>query len=208
MNTFWIKIAGVAIGILIIIVVVSMFMPGGDNEPATAQSPNKPTNFYDQAREDRKNLIPSQEEETAISNQTPDSNVQEQEPNNNVPSPAVVVAQPAPVQPPQSNEITIYVKPLTESEKAEAEREINYEAPMYSIGRLPMTSYKPAIDSARRILSRWPDSIYAYKAKEMLAKIPERFYSQYHITPEELDTSMFLTSKAGTVPVKVKIEGR
>ena len=53
-----------------------------------------------------------------------------------------------------------------------------------------------------------PDSIYAYKAKEMLAKIPERFYSQYHITPEELDTSMFLTSKAGTVPVRVKIEGR
>ena len=211
MNTTWLKIASGAIGVLIVIVLVSMFMPSGDNQPAqtqTNQEGNPPTNFYQQAEKDKKDLLVTPEEEEAIASQTPDNNVEQpgepgQTTNNVTPPPAE--SQPVPTQP-QPTEITIYVKQLTNLEKTEAERELNYAVPMFSIGRLPTTSYKPAIDSVRRIINRWPDSIYAYNAKLLLAKIPPRYYQQYDITAEELDTSKFMKPRVGTVPVQVPIE--
>ncbi len=199
MNTFWIKIASGAIGILIIIVLVSMFMPSGNNEPASPLSPepNLPTTFYGQAKQDQNELLTMPQEVVPESNQTPENVVE---------PPAPVAVQPVPVEPPQTNEITIYAKKLSENEEILAQEQLDSAAPMFSIGRLPGPSFGPAIEAARRILNRWPESIYAYQAKKLLAKVPERYHAQYHITAEELDTSMFLKSRTGTLPYKVKAE--
>ena len=201
MNTFWIKIASGAIGVLIIIVVASMFMGGGENnpvqEPAESNSPPI-TGFYGQANHDMENFS------------VPDDSSAEDQPEITVPQPnqpSATTVQPVPPQP-QPTEITIYVKQLGEMDKIEAERELNYAVPSLSIARLPMTSYGPMLESARRIINRWPDSIYAYQARRMIAEVPERFRQQFHITSEEMDTSMFRTPRAGTVPVQVKIEDR
>lgn len=183
MNTLWIKIASGVIGILIIIVLVSMFMPSGEPEPA-------PT-FTERVEEDKENFLVPPEQ--------PD------EPNQSLPTPVEI--QPVP-EAPKTNEITIYVKQLIGIEQTEAERELSYAVPMLSIGRLPVTSYKPMIDAARRIINRWPDSIYAYKAKQMLAELPESERQKNAITSQELDISMFSKPRTGTVPYKVPIEDR
>jgi hypothetical protein len=203
MNTSWLKIASAAIGILIIIVLVTMYMPGGNNESAKQPAePNGPTTFYDQAKKDRENF--SVPEQTDTGNAASGS----QNPNEiGIQTPALIEVQQVPAKP-ASKEITIYVKQPTDMEKIEAEKEINIAVPMFSIGRLPGPSYKTAIDAIRRILNRWPDSIYAYQAKRMLAKVPERDRNQYNVTPEEMNISMFSKPRAGTVPFPVPAEER
>ena len=202
MNTSLLKIVSGAIVILIIIVLVTMYMPSGNKESQNQPNePNGPTTFYDQAKKDRENFsVPPEQintENTASGSQNPNET--------SIQTPAFIEVQPAQPQP-ASNEITIYVKKTNDIETVDAEKEINVAVPMFSIGRLPGTSYKTAIESIRRILNQWPDSIYAYQAKRLLAKVPERYHDQYHITAEEMDISKFSKPRAGTVPMKIKVE--
>jgi hypothetical protein len=201
MNTSWLKIASAAIGILIIIVLVTMYMPGGNNESEKQPSePNGPTTYYGQTQKDRENF--SVPEQTDTGNAASGS----QSPNETgIQTPALIEVQQVPAKP-APKEITIYVKQPTDIEKIEAEKELDYAVPMLSIGRLPGPSYKPMIDAARRIINRWPDSVYAYQSKRMLAKVPDRYHDQYNITPAEMDISMFSKPRAGTVPMKIKAE--
>ena len=206
MNTLWLKIASGVIGILIVIVIVTMLLPGGEKEPETTQPPvekQQPTNFYDQANKDKEELTVKENYADNPEEQTQSSIEPNQSENNAVAKP--VEAQPVPLQQ-QPTEVTIYVKQLNEAERTQAEEQLNWGVTSFSIGRLPATSYKASVDAARRIISRWPESIYSFNAKLMLAKIPERYQQQYKITPEELDTSIFYQTRAGTIPVKVKIE--
>ncbi|MBN2588898.1 MAG: hypothetical protein JXA96_03475 [Sedimentisphaerales bacterium] len=207
MNTLWLKIASGAIGILIIIVLVSMFMPGGDKESATqpvSDGNNLPSNFWEQVENDKEELsIPEDyanySEEDSLSANKPSV-------SNDIASPPIPQeAQPVPAQP-QPTETTIYVKKPNDAEEVEAEKQYNYALNSFSIGRLPTTSFKPSIDAARRIIDRWPDSIYAFQSKLLLAKVPERFQQQYKITSEEIDTSIFFQPRAGTRPVIITIE--
>ena len=201
MNTLWLKIASAVIGILILIVLVSTFMPGGDKESTPPEE--EQSTFYDQVERDRENLLVTEE----IPEDTEIESLPAVEPTEtiNTETPTTEIARPVePVRRP--TEMTIYIKQLNEIEESLAEQEISFEVANFSIGRLPVTSYKPAVDSARRILDRWPESIYAFKAKLMLAKIPIRYRDQYKITSDELSTNMFFQSRAGTVPVTVTIE--
>ncbi len=201
MNSLWFKIASGAIGILIIIVLVSMFMPSGGNKESAppAESNNPPVKtFAEQTEKDRAKYLVTQKE-TAF--RTDANNTSKPvEPNG-------ITAQSAPAAP-KPKEIMIYVKRLNQEDQIQADQEISNMVTMLDIGRLPVTSMKPAIDSARRILSRWPDSMYAYKAKQMLAAIPERYQQQYNITAQEKDSSMFLKPRAGTEPYPMPIEER
>lgn len=208
MNTLWLKIASAAIGILILIVIISMVMPGGDKESATQQVPDGKhlsLNYYEQAAKDKKDLSVN---ENYADNSGDDSQtaVEPGQSNNNA-TPIPVEPQIVPVQP-QSREMTIYVKKPNSSEQIEAEKQLEFATTSFSIGRLPGTSYKSAVDAARRIIERWPDGIYAFHAKLLLAKVPERYQKQYNITSEELNTDMFLQPRAGTIPVKITIEDR
>ncbi len=55
------------------------------------------------------------------------------------------------------------------------------------MARLPGMTYKRMVDYCRQIIQKWPGSEYAFKAKRMLADIPERYHQMYHITKEEID---------------------
>ena len=96
--------------------------------------------------------------------------------------------------------VVIYCKELSEIDKIEAERLLNIAVPGRSIGRLPMTSFKLMVDNCREIIRRWPDSWFAYRAKQMLADMPSRFRKRYRVTQEELDLSEFSEPRRGTKP--------
>ncbi len=53
-------------------------------------------------------------------------------------------------------------------------------------GRLPGMGFKQMVDYCRQIIQMYPDSVYAFKARRMLADIPLRYRKQYNITEEEL----------------------
>ena len=78
---------------------------------------------------------------------------------------------------------------LNEIQKIEAERLFEYAIQQRKIGRLPGPGYKPMVDTCRQMIEKFPGSIYEYKAKRMLADIPEGYREKYKITDEEIDLS-------------------
>ena len=194
MNTFWLKIAGLAVLAVVVIVLVSVFTSGTDSEP---EKPAK--TFYDQAEEDKEKFLAkpqaldTQEAPTvAKSEQTPAK-------TEGVES---VPPVPKPAEPPKPT--ILYFKPLSEIDTIEAERLLSVAVPGRSIGRLPMTGYNLMLDNCRQIIRKWPDSWYAFRAKQLLADLPERYQTRYRITKKELDVSRFAESRPGTQPFKVE----
>jgi hypothetical protein len=190
-NTFWLKIAGLTVLAGGVIVLVSVFTSGTDSEP---EKPEK--TFYDQAEEDKEKFLAkpqpldTQEQPAAAKPaQTPAT-------TENVES---VPPVPEPAKP-----TILYFKPLSEIDSIEAERLLNVAVPGRSIGRLPMTGFKLMVDNCRQIIRKWPDSGYAYRAKQLLADMPERYQKRYNITKEELDVSRFAESRPGTQPFTVE----
>jgi hypothetical protein len=199
MNTFWLKIAGIAVAVVVGIVVVSMFLPHG---PQGVQEPKPPEKtFYDQAEQDKKKFLAEPKPLENQQQQTP-TPAPQQPPENK--TEAAPPAQPA-VTPPKPTEPTvIYCKELSEIDDIEAQRLLNVAVPDRSIGRLPMTGFKLMVDCCRQILQKWPDSWYAYRATQLLADMPERYQKRYSITKEELDVSRFAVPRPGTKPFTIK----
>ena len=188
MNTFWLKIAGLAVVAVLVIVVVGMFSEG-TKEPEP--NPDEKT-FYDMVEKDKELLKkPQPVEQNQQTPSQPDTSVADQ----------TKVEPVQPVQPVQEppKPVTLYFKPLNEIDEVEASRYLNAAAPAKSMGRLQI-GYKNMVDNCRRIIQRWPDSWYAYRAKQMLIKMPERYYERYKITEEEKDLSRFTIQRPGTKP--------
>jgi len=203
MNTFWLKIAGAVIGIILIFVLVSTFTSGPAEEPVQSEQPAKPENFAQQVEADREKFsnlpqpVNTQEQNQTAENE---SETNTAEPMLEPPKPIEPISElPKPAEP-----ITLYFKPLSEIEEVEAERLYNVAVPGRSIGRLPMTRFKLMVDSCRQIIRRWPDSRYAYNAKKLLADMPERYYESYKVTPEEIDVSIYSKPREGTKPYTIK----
>ena len=95
---------------------------------------------------------------------------------------------------------TLYFKPLGEIEDIQAQELLPYATAGRSIGRLPILQYGLMVKACRQIEQRWPDSWYAFRAKQMLEEIAERYAANYKITEQELNISRFLTPKRGTEP--------
>ncbi len=190
MNTFWLKIAGIAIIVVVAVVAIAYFAGQGKTEPK-----QPPRTFYDQVEKDKEKFLtkpqpvnePAQEPNKPAKNETPIKPVQ----------PPVERTKPA--EPTQ-----LYFKPLSEIDEVEAERLLNVAVPGRSIGRLPMTGFKLMVDTCRQIITKWPDSWYAYQAKRMLADMPPRFRERYKVTDEEMDVSIFAQPRPGTQPYNVK----
>ncbi len=192
MNTFWLKIAALAIAVVAGIIVIGSFT-GGDSEPKEPE-----TTFYDKAEEDRQRFLAEpqglQAKETeSVAQQGPAA----------VESQAVVPVPPTPrpVEPPKPT--IVYCKDLSEIDKIEAERLLNAAAPARSLGRLQI-GFNLMMQNCRQILRRWPDSWYAYRAKQMIADMPERFRQRYKVTQDELDLSTFAEPRPGTRPFTVE----
>jgi hypothetical protein len=193
MNTFWLKMAGIVVVIIGAIVLVNVF---SSSEP---EGENKPKTFYDSAARDRNKFLTKPEPVDSSEQKTyiPEQHGTEPTKKND----STRTANKTPEAP---KTVTLYFSELSEIDKMEAERFLNIAVPGRSIGRLPVTGFRLMIDNCRRIIERWPDSWYAYRAKQMLADMPPRFRPRYHITEEELDFSRFAKPRPGTKPFVVE----
>jgi hypothetical protein len=165
MNTFWLKIAGAAVAVVGIIILVNAFLPKNEPKP-------QPKTVYDVWEKDDKRLRAEPQLTPPIS---PNQPVQPQGQQQASP-------QATSVEPPEPK-----FKEISEEEKIEAERLWEWVVTRRKMGRLPMMGYKQMVDTCREIIRRWPDSKYAFMAKRTLADIPERFQEMYHITKEEIN---------------------
>jgi hypothetical protein len=194
MNTFWLKIAALAVVVVVVIVLIGVFSSSERSRPA-AESANepeiKPKTFYDQVEKDREKFLA---EPQAAEEQVREQN---QPADNQTPAGPVRSA----VKPAQ-----LYFRPLSEIDEIEAARLLSVAVPGRSIGRLPGTGFKLMVDMCRQIISKWPDSWYAYRAKQMLIDMPTRFRERYKITKEELDVSEFTKQRPGTEPFTGTVE--
>ena len=82
---------------------------------------------------------------------------------------------------------TMQFRELTEEEQVEAERLLEWAIQTRKMGRLPAISYKQTIDTCRQIIKQFPGTEYEFKAKRILADIPEQYRSRYNVTEEEID---------------------
>jgi len=163
MIRFIVTIAVLALIIGGVIVIVNFF----SSEP---EQPKK--TFWDQVAEDDRKLRAEPEFKDIKQTEQP------------------VTAEPQP-------QVTIEPEPeptfeeLTEIEKVEAERLFEFAIQQRKIGRLPVTGFKPMVDACRDIIQKFPGSEFDYKARRMLADIPQRYRKRYKITEEETDLTRF-----------------
>ena len=76
-------------------------------------------------------------------------------------------------------------KELSEIEAIEAERLFEVAVMARSMGRT-QTGFKLMVDTCRQMIGKFDGSEYAFKAKRMLADIPERYRQRYKITDKEM----------------------
>ncbi|MHC4482809.1 MAG: hypothetical protein ACYSW4_04605 [Planctomycetota bacterium] len=155
MNTFWLKVAAVAVVVVGSIIAVIALLP----EPKP-----KPKTYYDVIEEDDNRLRA------------------DPEPRVEQPPVAGNTVRPEPVRP----EPTPQFKELPLEDKVQAEKLFELALFHRKQGRLPGMSYKKMVDYCREIIQRWPESVYAFKARRMLRDIPERYRKLYKITNEEM----------------------
>jgi hypothetical protein len=193
MNTFWLKIAGAAVGLVVILVVAGNFF-SGDDQPTSQEESRSITDtksFASQVEEDR--------EKFSSEPQPVDTPVQE--PVVQTPAHTAVPA-PAPEATPKPN--IIYVKPMQEFEEVEAQRIWQMAVPGRSIGRLPMTGYSLAIKGYREITQRYPESKYAFMAARMVADIPKRRRAGIRDEDIKIQLDHFYQKRRGTQPMTIK----
>jgi len=204
MNTIWMKIAAVAIVLVVVLIVGSRFMSSDEPTgapPSDAGEADKPKTIYDMAERDKqlgeapKPVAPVAEPAPAPAAQPSEQPTPQQPIQSEVPVASGVVL-PSSI----TKATTLYFKPLDEIADIEAQRILPVATAGRSIGRLPVTHFKLMVDGCRQILRKWPDSWYAFRAKQMLEEMPERFWRNYKVTEQELDISQFLTQRRGTQP--------
>jgi len=203
MNTFWLKIMGLAVLAVAVIIVISFFTPGADSESPEPEPEEPQKTFYDQAEEDKQKFLA---EPQALDSQTQTPATEQAPPIENQTAAQAVpraIESPKPAQP-----MLVYFKELGEIDQIEASRLLNVAVPGRSIGRLPMTGFKLMVDSCRTIIRRWPQSQFAYRAKQLLADLPVRYQKRYKVTEEEKDVSMFAEQRPGTKPFTIKEDPR
>jgi hypothetical protein len=208
MNTIWLKIAGVAVVLVVVLIVGSRFM-SDKSAPAPqtqSESPQKDRNFYDMADRDKQfQQEPKPVNEPAAAEQSPVEQPAAQEPAPQEPAPQP--AQPtSPYVMPSSitRPVTLYFKPMSEIDDIAAQELLPYATTGRSLGRLPVLQYGLMVKACRQIEERWPDSWYAFRAKQLLEEIYERYASNYKITEQELDISRFMKPRQGTEPRTVE----
>jgi type IV secretory pathway VirB10-like protein len=165
MNTFWLKLAGIAVVIVGVIILISVLSP---SESKPQSEPAKPKTVQGMWQQDEKRL--------------------RAEPN--VPPPVEANQQPAE----QQKQVEPQFTELLPEQQAEAERLFEWAIAQRKMGRLPGmggTSFSQMVDACRQIIQKFPGSEFDYKARRMLAEVPSRFRKNLEITDEELDLSGF-----------------
>lgn len=166
MNTFWLKIAALAVAVVVGIVVIGS-LTGGDSQP---KEPER--TIYDQWQEDDERLMAEPE-----FNEPPAPVQPVEQPMQVAPAPQPVVAEPPKPQ----------FKQLSPEDDFEAQKLWIWVENQRKMGRLPVMGYGQMVKTCRDIIQRWPESQYAFFAKRALADLPERYRKMHNITEEETD---------------------
>ena len=164
MNTFWLKIAGLAIVVVVGIVLIGSLT--GDSEP---KEPKK--TIYDTWEEDDERLMAEPEFNE------PPTQVQPVEQPQQVTTTKTETAEPTKPQ----------FKQLSPEEDFEAQKLWIWVENQRKMGRLPVMGYGQMVKACRDIIRRWPESKYAFFAKRALADLPEHYQKMHNITKEETD---------------------
>jgi type IV secretory pathway VirB10-like protein len=210
MNSIWLKIAGVAVVAIVVMVVIGRFKSDkpASSPPAETKQAEKPKTVYDSFERDKQFAkVPPQAEaqpgEEQAAAATPPA-----------PQPPQPVVQ-APAQPPADNYVMpsaithrmqLYFKELSEEDKMQAQQLLSWAATTRSIDRLPMmASYGNMVRSCRDVISRWPESAYAFRAKQLLEDISTSSRARSsNITRKDMDITPFLKPKPGLQPTWVE----
>jgi len=211
MSSIWLKIAGIAIIAVVVIVVVGRFKSdkpsAGPATPTESRQAERPRTFSDMADRDKQFAqAPRPTEAQPVEQQPPAATPpapQPAQPPVQAPAPPVVssVVLPSSI----TKTTTLYFKPLSEEDDIAAQQLLPWAQTGRSIGRLPMMSYGPMVRACRDILTRWPESAYAFRAKQMLEDISTSSrVGGFNITQQEMDISRFLKPRQGTQAVKVE----
>lgn len=170
MDSFWLKMAIFAVVVVGLIILVKVF--------SLSQQEIKPEKtVYDVWQEDDKRLRAKPEVQQPAEAKQAEKAEQPQ-----ATTPAVTAERPTPsAQPAQPT-----FKKLSAEDEAAAQKLFEMALFHRKAGRLPGLRFKKMVDYCREIIERWPDSEYAYKAKRMLADIPERYRKRYNVTDEEI----------------------
>ena len=183
MNTFWVKIAVLAVVIFAVVIGITLLMPPKQDEP---QQP--PKTIYDMAQKDKEELLAAPSEQDF----TDDSQSAQED-------------APAATEPRQPAEpIVLYFKDVSEIEKFEADRLMQMIPSWRTIGRMPFTGYNVMVESCRVLMNRWPGTRYDYMARRALAQMPERYRGRYQITKEDIDLEYFKKQRPDTKPYIIK----
>jgi len=198
MGSTWVKIAGAAVVVVVVILVLGRL--GGDKP--TSAPPEKEKTFYDMAERDKQ----FQEEPKRAAEPVQPPAAQSETPE----QPSPQAAQPPAAQAPGvvlpssiTQPTTLHFVPLEEIEDIQAQNLLPWAAAGRSIGRLPMVQYGLMVKACRQIEERWPDSWYAFRAKQMLEEITQ-YSNSYNIKPQELDISRYLKPRRGSEPRTVE----
>ncbi len=163
MNTFWLKIAGVAVLAVGVIVGITVFTSSEPKQAREREPKPREKTVYDQWEEDEKELSAEPQ-------------------YNEPPATAPSVQQTRPVAPPKPE-----FKKLSEIEDIQAQQLWEWVKSQRKMGRLPVMGYGQMVKTCRDIIRRWPESEYGLYAKRALADLPERYRKMYNITEEEID---------------------
>ncbi len=176
MNTFWLKVAGIAVGVVVVIILIGTFT-GGDKKPAQPQEPEK--GFSDMVKRDRETLsaVPESTEPGAAAQQNTAAQDQAAQQTN---VPPQVVEEPLPE-----------FRNLEMEEDIEAQRLMEWVINQRSMGRLPVMGYGEMVRKCREIKQRWPGTKYAYQATKALADLLPKYHKMYDIKREEIDLKKF-----------------
>jgi len=163
MNTFWLKIAGLAIVVVGVIILISVF--SGSQTQTAPESEPKPKTIYEQwERDDKRLRAEPQPIEQPKTDSLGQSTVQQRQPQ---------------------------FKVLSPEDEIEAQQKWEWVVTQRKMARLPIMSPKQMVDTCREIIQRWPQSKYAFLAKRALADLPEKYHQMYNITKEETNLSSF-----------------
>lgn len=168
MDSFWVKIAilgAVVIGLIVLVKTVKL--PESQPEPEKTVADvlkQKEAGF----REDPQPIEqdPAEEVEQTVSDEV------------NQPLEAPVIEPPAAPQ---------FAK-LSEIEAIEAEQILEQAITFRKTAHISRgAGYKTTVELCRKLISKFPDSEYAFKAKRILNDIPDRFKELHHVTEEETE---------------------
>ena len=163
MNTFWLKIAGFAVVVLIGAGLLINFLSSGIEEATDFERMEE----LAEAQETKLQAELAEAERMAEQAKAKRADVER-------PTARVEPAQP------QVDEIEEL------EQNVQAQRLYQMAETEIKIARKPLMSYKRWVDYCRQIIQKWPASAEAAKARVLLRKIPERHRTRYNITDEEM----------------------